>query len=350
MNYVFFQRPALVFSLAALTLLTCLEVPLAVSLFCLILWAWKWLASQNLVKPMPRRVTTILSFILFGFIFFQYRTIFVQEASSALLVGLAAIKVMDYENRRDHLMTVLLGFLLLTLKPLYGMDLYWLPVQLICMISLFWALSQDPRKIPRHMLIVILGTSVPIALVLFLVFPRVVLPWALSQSRIQGSAQLGFTTDLKPGQVAELASSSDLVMRATFPNGVQIDEKELYWKGAVLTTSDGLGWKTPKTLPKKKIEPPSRVGNSMTYELIMEPVAERYIFTLDPTLYVQSTDVRPTELENFAWRRPVATSRSQRFVAQMSWSFQDTDEPNEKELQVPELPPKTKAWVAKVKA
>lgn len=349
MNYVFFQRPALVFSMAGLTLLTCLEVPVFISLFCLILWAWKWLASQNLVVPLSRRVTTVLGFFLFGFVFFQYRTLFSQEASSSLLVGLAAIKIMDYENRRDHHMLVLLGFLLLTLKPLYGLELYWLPVQLICMISLWWALSQDPRKIPRGVILTILGTAVPIAFVLFLVFPRIVLPWAMSQSRMNGSARLGFTTDLKPGQVAELASSNDLVFRAHFPPWIDINEKELYWKGALLETSDGLAWKNPLNLPKKKSETPVRASNLMNYDLILEPNSGNYIFTLDPTLYVQSADSRPTELEHFAWRKSASSTRSQRYTAQMSWFYQDVRPPTMNDLQIQSLPPKSRAWVDRAK-
>ncbi|MGZ5280212.1 MAG: transglutaminase family protein, partial [Pseudobdellovibrionaceae bacterium] len=292
---------------------------------------------------------TILSFFLFGFIFFQYRTIFTQEASSSLLVGLAAIKVMDYENRRDHLMLVLLGFLLLTLKPLYGLELYWLPVQLVCMISLWWALSQDPRKIPRQVIFTVIGTSVPIAMVLFLVFPRVVMPWALSQSKMGGSARLGFTTDLKPGQVAELASSTELVFRAIFPPGTDINEKELYWKGALLATSEGLGWKNPMTLPKKKSQAPVQADGTMTYELILEPASGVYIFTLDPTIYLQSTGSKPLGLEHFAWRRNVATNRAEKYFAQMSWSFQDTQEPTRSDLQHPALPPRTRAWVERIK-
>jgi hypothetical protein len=353
MNYAFFQRPALVFSLAGLTLLTCLEVPVLVSLFCLILWVWKWLATQNVVVVLSRRITTILSFLLFGFIFFQYRTIFSQEASSSLLVGLAAIKVMDYENRRDHLMLVLLGFLLLTLKPLYGLELYWLPVQLICMISLWWALSQDPRKIPRSVIFTVMATAVPIALVLFLVFPRVVLPWAMSQNHTDSaSSRLGFTTDLKPGQVAELASSSELVFRATFPASENIDEKDLYWKGALLTFSDGLAWKDPLTLPKSKSTqpPPLPTANSrLNYELILEPTSGVYIFTLDPTTTLQSDESKPIQLEHYAWRRPMVVNHAQRFFAQSSWSFVDAQPPTPKELQIPHLPAETKAWVEKTK-
>jgi protein-glutamine gamma-glutamyltransferase len=349
-NYELFQRPALIFSLAALSLMTCLDVPLLVSLFCLILWVWKWLVAQNMVRQIPRKGTTILALFLFGFVLFQYRTIFIQEASGSLLVGLAAIKVMDYENRRDHLMLVLLGFLLLTLKPLFGMELLWLPVQLLCMFTLWWALSQDPRKIPRNQILLIFSTSLPIAFLLFLVFPRVVLPWAMSQSRFQGSGQLGFTTDLKPGQMAELASSSELVFRAVFPPSADFTAEDLYWKGALLETSEGLAWKGPISIPRSKDEFPDRPKNNMIYELIMEPAAGNYIFTLDPTIQMSSADIRPMELENYAWRRSGNISRSQRFIAQMSWAFQDTRAPRPKDLQFQPLTGKTKEWVEKVKA
>ena len=330
--------------------MTCLDVPSLISLFCLILWVWKWLAGQQMVMQLPRRATTVLAIILFGFVLFQYRTIFIQEASGSLLVALTAIKVMDYENRRDHLMLVLLGFLLLTLKPLFGLDLLWLPVQLLCMFTLWWALSQDPRKIPRNQILLIFTTSLPIAMLLFLVFPRVVLPWAMSQSHIRGSGQVGFTTDLKPGQMAELSGSSELVFRAVFPPTADINVDELYWKGAVLETSEGLAWKGPRTLPKPKSEGVPQAKGTMTYELIMEPVSSVYIFTLDPTIHLSSSEIRPVELENYAWRRNGGVNSSQRFFAQMSWAYQDQRPPTAKDLQYLPLPDRARAWVTRIKS
>lgn len=348
MKYFFFQRPALVFSLAGLTVLTCLEVPVFISCFCLILWAWKWLAEQKILAVMPRRMTTFLSIFLFAYIFFQYRTLFAQEASSGLLVGLTALKVMDYSNRRDHLLVVLLGFLLLTLKPLYGLDLYWLPVQLICMISLWWALSQDTKKLPRSVISKIFIASLPISLLLFLVFPRIVLPWAMSQTH--RTAKMGFSTDLNPGEVSKLATSNDLVLRVRFDDDSEINPKDLYWKGGVLTVSKGLAWQAEKTLKRVKKEVFETEIESLKYEIILEPGQGNLVFAMDPTYSLVSPGNPLAQYEGRIWRVASASGQARRFYGKSSLVYKNEEQPSQKDLTIQALPPASAKWVADTKA
>lgn len=348
MNYTFFQRPALVFSLAGLTFLTCLEVSIFVATFCFVMWAWRWLADSNFIAPLSRKMTTALSFFVLAYIFIEYRSLFVQEASSGLLVALAALKVMDYSNRRDHLLLILLGFLLLTLKPLYGLELYLLPVQLICMISLFWALSQDPRRLPRSVLGKIFIASIPIALILFLVFPRVVLPWAMSQNRT--SARMGFSTDLNPGQVAELASSNALVMRAQFPQEAEVNSRDLYWRGALLTTSKGLAWKDAKLIAQSSTVSFQPEKTPVTYEVVIEPGNGTVIFALDQTYQLKSYEGGVIAFENSIWRSRSSATSSKRYIGTLSEDFKNTEPPDRSDLKYPELPPRSQKWIDEVRS
>ncbi|MEZ0391161.1 MAG: transglutaminaseTgpA domain-containing protein [Pseudobdellovibrionaceae bacterium] len=345
MIHQFFQRPALVFSLCGLTILTCLEVPAFMSLFCLIFWAWKWLADLKIVQPLSRRWTTILSFVLLALILAQYRSLFIQEASSSLLVGLTALKVMDYQNRRDHLLLILLGFLLLTLKPLYGLDLFLLPVQLVCMFSLWMALSQDTKKLPRTVLLKVIGSSLPIALLLFLVFPRVVLPWAISKN--QRSSRMGFSTDLNPGQVADLASSTGIVLRAVFPPDSDVNPQELYWKGAVLTSSNGLAWKDPKLMPLHERPVPPAEGQVVFYEIIQEPGNGNVVFALDSTYSLRSIGAQLVPHEASVWRVNGAVNSSRRYHGISSYSYINRLKPLASDLKTAPLPPLSEEWVKK---
>jgi transglutaminase-like putative cysteine protease len=315
----------------------------------MIIWAWKWLAEMEIVKTLSRRTTTVVSVGVFGLIFFQYRTIFSQESSSSLLLALAAMKVMDYENRRDHLMLVLLGFLLLTLKPLYGLDLYWLPIQLVCMISLWWALSQDPRKIPRPMIGWIYLSALPIALLLFLIFPRIVLPWAFSHAKGRG-AQMGFSNDLNPGQVAELAASSDLVFRVRFLSALPIDARDMYWRGARLNVSNGLSWKENSQGPKEALPNGQSSENDIIYELIQEPGSGNAIFTLEPTYNLVGKDAAVFQPMPNLWRGSNPQTKSQRYVGRARAIPNDLQVPSDTDLQIPPLPPRTAQWVRETKA
>jgi hypothetical protein len=349
MKYRFFERPALVFSLAALSILTCLEAPLFISSFCLILWAWKWLSEMNAVSPLGRRTTSVLTILLVTLVWFQYRTLFDQESSSALLVSLTALKVMDYENQRDHLILALLGFLLLTLKPLYGLDLYWLPLQIVCMFGLWWALSQEPRKVPRAVLLSVFLSSLPIATALFLIFPRIVLPWALSNSKSK-YATMGFSNNMNPGEVAELATSSELVFRARFFHSEKVEAESLYWKGGELTISEGLAWKKPqsRSLPLVSVNEP--LSSDISYEVVLEPGAGSTIFTLDPTYQLKSTEIQPVQFAPFLWRSPMTTLKSTRYLGVARAAMGSSNPPGDQDLQIPELSPKAAEWVRQTNA
>lgn len=341
MNYQFFNRPALVFSLAGLTVLTCLDVPITISLFCLVIWTWKWLAHSEFLAPLSRRWTTILSLLLFVYIFIEYRTLFIQEASSGLLVGLAALKVMDYQNRRDHLLLVLLGFLLLTLKPLYGLDLYLLPVQLICMLSLWWALSQDPRRLPRQVVGQIFLASFPIALILFLVFPRIVAPWAMSQNRNLG--RMGFSIDMNPGQIAELAATNGLVLRAQFPEKFKVNPRELYWKGGILSTSKGLAWRDARLVPlAEKTE--HQAQTPVDYEMVIEPGNGNVVFALDQTYQLKAADGFVIAYANSIWRSTGPNNAARRYQGSLSPDFKNELSPDQRDLRIQPLPPKSAEW------
>jgi hypothetical protein len=82
----------------------------------------------------------------------------------------------------------------------------------------------------------------------------------------------------------------------------------------------------------------------------MEPITGSYIFTLDPTVSMQSLDEKPIELENYAWRKSATSNRSQKFFAMASWMTEDTLAPHAQDLQVPPLPEKTRAWVQEQKS
>ncbi len=341
----------MVFSLMTLTILAGMNAPIYISCFSAILWIWKWLSERSLVKNISRKVTSVLAMVVAGLVFFEHRTFISQEASSTLLMGLTAIKVMDYDSRRDHLILILLGFLLLTLKPLFGMELLLFPFQIICMLTLWWALSQDPRKLPRSILSLIFMTSLPITFVLFLVFPRVVLPWALSQSP-RSSARIGFATDLNPGQVAELASSDDLVFRVRMDDDSLINPEEMYWKGAELHYSQGIAWKIQKNESAAKTNSSlrDRKEESPNYELIMEPGNGTVIFALDSTVSMTAIDSKPYEISPGLWRSPNAPNKSATYMARYEKNFSSSIEPSPDDLQVPKLSPKVQSWVNQIKA
>lgn len=278
---------------------------------------------------------------------FQYKSLFIQEAASSLLVALTSVKIADYENRRDHLSLILLGFLLLTLKPLFGMDIIWLPLQIISMLALFWCLANDEKRIKKSQYFRVLATSIPMAIALFLIFPRIVLPWAASQGSSQ-NAKLGFSTELKPGQIGDLADSNELAFRVTFPEGMIIDKEELYWRGAILRSSNGMEWSRDKREFKRtrslETALPSQ-ESGFEYEIVIPVSTQQYIFTQDGTYEVLAQGSRVIESQDKIWQLSSSAGSSHRLKARMNWGYRDKNPPEKADLLFKELPPQTKKWV-----
>jgi hypothetical protein len=351
MNFNFFDQRILMICLAVLSVLTCLEVPIFISAFVLILWIWKRLSDAEQIPVLSRRITTLLSLALLGFILFQYRTLFAEEPASGLLVGLTALKIMDYSNSRDHYIVILLGFLLLTLKPLFGMDLYLFPIQMACMFGLWWSLTERKEDSGKKNLLPVFFTALPIGAFLFVLFPRVVLPWAASQSR-HGMAQMGFSNDLNPGQVAELASNSNLAFRVQFFSQNLPDVRDLYWKGMILQRSEGLAWKARPLSLQKRAAVPADV-ETLRYQIILEPGTGSNLFTLDPTISLRLSEGSATPLQGFVWRLNGSSGQSLIYQGQSVLNgvsnFSDSNPPGKEDLEIPDLPPESAAWVKNVK-
>ncbi len=352
-KYEFYEKPILVLTMAALTIMTSFECPAYIWLFCFLLWSHKWLSSKSVksmdLKPLSRSFSTVLAVLILAIILFQYRTLFVQEAASSLLLALTAVKVSDYSNRRDHLSVILLGFLLLTLKPLYGLDVGWLPIQILSMLGLFWSLANDEKKLKKAQFAKLYLASIPLALALLVIFPRILLPWASMQGR-SNSAKIGFSTDLKPGQFGDLADSTELVFRASFPDGMIIDKEELFWRGAILRTSHGIEWSRGKGdyQRNKNERPPDEIQSSFQYEIVIPNTRDQFLFTQDGTFQVSSPDTKYQEIQENIWQQSQVSSGSKRITATMSWGYRDHQKPNSEDLSHDLLPPKSREWVRKI--
>jgi hypothetical protein len=350
-EYRFFDRPVLVLSMAALTIMISMDCPPYIWLFCFTLWAHKWLISRQLahiqLKPLSRRLTTTLAVTIFLILLFQYRSLFVQEAASSLLLSLTAVKVSDYETRRDHLSVILLGFLLLTLKPLFGLEIAWLPIQILSMIGLFWSMANEQKRLKKIKFLHVIAASFPLTLALALVFPRIVLPWAAGQGGSK-TAQLGFTTDLKPGQFSELIESNEVVFHVSFPPGTMVSTEELFWRGAILKTAKGMEWSRSKNdfhREKKDLNRTEMRASSFEYEITFPRTTDQYLFTLDGTFELFSQEAKVIQVQENIWKLETASSGAKRLTATMSWGFKDQTPPSKEELAPTILPPKAQQWV-----
>ncbi|HEX4509031.1 MAG TPA: DUF3488 and transglutaminase-like domain-containing protein, partial [Burkholderiaceae bacterium] len=242
--------------------------------------------------PLPGR-TVILALLALsaGLTFWGEHTLIGKQAGVTLLVVLMTLKTLELRARRDALVVFFLGFFLVLTNFLYSQSLL---IALSMAISVWgWltaltlahmpagrpSLWQAGRLAGRAALV---GT--PVMIVLFLLFPRVGPLWALPAD----NARTGLSEHLRLGGVAELASDDSIAMRLKFDGPVPLPA-HLYFRGPVLTDTDGRDW-TAATLLDSRTHaddlPWSHVrvhGLPVRYTLSLEPTQLTWLPLLDLT-------------------------------------------------------------------
>jgi transglutaminase-like putative cysteine protease len=119
--------------------------------------------------------------------------------------------------------------------------------------------------------------AIPIAIVLFVIFPRLSHPlWNLG---IGSSGTTGLSDRVTPGQIAELIESPEVAFRVSFDREVPPAEQR-YWRGLVIWDTDGQSWFN-KTQQVEERELNLNVSGEHSYEIFLEAHQKRWLYALD---------------------------------------------------------------------
>ena len=88
-------------------------------------------------------------------------------------------------------------------------------------------------------LVILSIQALPIAALLFVVFPQLPPLWIMPSN--QDSATTGLSDTIRPGDIANLSQSSELAFRANFETRIPEPAKR-YWRALVLEHFDGEEW------------------------------------------------------------------------------------------------------------
>ena len=139
---------------------------------------------------------------------------------------------------------------------------------------------------------VLLAQALPIMLVLFVFFPRVIGPfWGLPGDAHAGITGLG--DSMTPGNISKLAKSDALAFRVQFADAQDTPPPaERYWRGPVLHSFDGASWRDTGERPWRPLEMPRR-GPEIRYRVTLEPSGRPWLLALDLTWVDYSAYVIP---------------------------------------------------------
>lgn len=354
----FFEKPTLYISIFVAMGMAITELPTWILLFAVILIAWRFLFERFKFKKISPLYSSLLGIGLFILTYFQYRTIWGQVESAAILVGLISILILNYANDRDHRTLILLGFILSAMKPMFALDLVWAVPALICIVGLWISLLPNGITQKFQFFSRIALISIPLLALLFALFPRIVI---FQSGRYNRSLNVsGFSDDLNPGRVASLVQSNKSSFFVEFDREVMISDamvsnKDLYWRGSTLTEANGFEWRRPReplqasTSPQASKE--SQFNPAFGYTVTLEPNQHRFVFTLDLPARLKSSTINVEQQDLGTFRTLIPTAQQQQFLFTADPSYQRPNDPitHERYLQLKKLPPRTSDWIETTK-
>ena len=217
-------------------------------------------------------------------IYLNYRTIFGRDAGVALLVVMLGLKLLEMRSLRDAMLLIFLGYFLVITNFLYSQTILTGLYMLSCvwiitatMMSLHYGREEPPlrKQIPAAGLLLV--QSVPLMLVLFLLFPRVQGPlWGLPQDAYSGVS--GLSDTMVPGSLSNLILSDAVAFRVRFDADIP-PPKQRYWRGPVMVDFDGHAWTASRFIYGSPQF--SNTGAAITYSVTLEPHNKRWLFALD---------------------------------------------------------------------
>jgi protein-glutamine gamma-glutamyltransferase len=281
--------PRSVYWLAAALVLAALphwqRLPWPLTLLAATLALWRVYIART-GRGLPHRSVVIL--LVLGTtsgLYLHYGTLLGRDAGVALLTVMLMLKLLETRARRDAMLLVFLGYFVVITSFFYSQSIAMAIYALACvwvitavMIRLHYT-HPAANEVPQlRMAGVLLLQSVPLMLVLFVLFPRIHGPlWSMPPDA--RTASTGLSDTMTPGSLSNLTLSDAVAFRAVFRTHTP-PAKNLYWRGPVLWDFDGRSWSAGSAAPQASasLEAPNQ---PVEYTVTVEPHGKRWLFAID---------------------------------------------------------------------
>ena len=250
---------------------------------------WRgWLALQSKALPGKWWLLAILAVTL-GATLMTYKTLLGRDAGVTLLVVLLSLKTLELRGRRDAFVVFFLGFFCMLANFFYSQSLLTALSMVIGLLGLLTALVNAHMPVGKPPLMQAAKTAgwmtlagAPIMVVLFMLFPRLAPLWGVPSDAMTGRS--GLSAAMQVGTIASLALDDSVALRIRF-EGPPPPQRELYFRGPVLSSFDGKEWRSPQGdgfSPRFGLTPSLVVsGTATSYEVTMEPTSRPWLFLME---------------------------------------------------------------------
>lgn len=253
---------------------------------CAVLFALWRLWGIRSPRVLPGRAGRVaLAALTVALVALQFGHLLGRSPGVALMVSMLGLKLLETERPRDVHVTVYLCYFLIATQFLHSQA----PLFAVYTVIPVWLLTaalvdlQHPAAALPAARLRLAGSmllqAVPIAAVLFVLFPRVQGPlWGLPGDAYNASS--GLSDIMRPGNISELTLSDAVAFRVTFAGPVP-SPTDFYWRGPVLWYTDGATWSAgpaPVWAPPGKFQ---SAAPAVHYTVTLEPHQQRWLFALD---------------------------------------------------------------------
>jgi len=282
------QRLRLTACLALIALPHAFHLPLWISALAAVLLTWQAVTAWR-QRPLPGRVFRFaLAAGAFGVVLAGFGRINGQEAGVSLLLLMLVLKLCEMHSHRDAMVFVSLTCFLLVTQFLFSQSLAMAAVLVVgtwlvtlTFIDVSAGIGTRPAARDSARLLV---HALPVAALLFVLFPRIPGPiWGLPADA-GASARSGLSDQMSPGSIANVALSQGVALRAQFSGPVPPAQAR-YWRGPVLWDFDRGTWRrgdAAQQLPSAEIDVDgSRIRQ---VDITLEPTRHDWLIALDMPL------------------------------------------------------------------
>ena len=217
-----------------------------------------------------------------------YKTLLGRDAGVTLLVVLITLKTLELRARRDAFVVFFLGFFCILSHFFQSQSLLVAMSMLLGLLGLLTVLVNAHMPVGKPPLMQAAKTAgwmallgAPIMVVLFLLFPRMAPLWGVPGDTT--AARSGLSEKMQVGAIARLALDDSVALRIKF-EGSPPPQKDMYFRGPVLSSFDGREWQPARP----DLFSPHAVGASLVvtgqpinYEVTMEPSKKPWLFVLE---------------------------------------------------------------------
>ena len=260
-----------------------LNLPIWVITVSVLLGAWRTICISKPIFMPNRWLLVLLSLILGLLIVLSFKGLFGRDASLSLLVIMTALKLLETRSLRDYMLCIMLGFFLVGNLFLFNQSMATFalcapPLLLLTAALVNTSTAQKPAfllKLAGKLLL----QSLPIMLVLFVLFPRIPGPlWGIPQDA--NSGMTGLSDNLQFGNISQLTKNSSIAFRVQFQGAIP-PKNQLYWRGPVLWHQEEHSWLMASDNIGLPAEHLTVSGKATHYTMTLEPHNRLWLLLLD---------------------------------------------------------------------